>query len=156
MFDDDCEIGAVDEAATIIEVEHQQRFEAALEAIGAFAVKVQSPFLMHFQVAQTLALEARADALFNRVAFERICVSNDVPDHLADTELVDLFAAFGWRSRRVLGLAAVAAADVFGAMGAWNDQSFDGDETAQFEAVSSQLFCAMNGHLESLLTVELR
>lgn len=159
VFDEDgCEVGAVDEAAAaaIVNIDHQQRFEAALEAIGAFAVKVQSPFVVHFQLAQTLAAEARADAPFNRVAFERICVSNNVPDHLAGTELVDLFAAFGWRTRRVLGLAAVAAADVFGAMGSWNDQSFDGDENAQFEAVSSQLFCAMNGYLASLLSVELR
>jgi hypothetical protein len=39
-------------------------------------------------------------------------------------------------------------------MGSWNDQSFDGDEAAQFEAVSSTLFWAMNDYLASLLTVE--
>lgn len=157
VFDEDgCEDGAGDDAAAIVKVGHQQRFEAALEDICAFAVQVQSPFVVHFQLAQILAAEARADTPFNRVAFERICVSNNVPDHLASTELVDLFAAFGWRNRRVLGLATVAAADVFGAMGSWNDQSFDGEEAAQFEAVSSKLFCAMNGYLASLLTVELR
>jgi hypothetical protein len=156
VFDaDGCDVGARDQAATIIKLEPQQRFEAALEAIGAFAVKVQSPFVVHFQLAQALAAEARADAPFNRAAFERIRVSNNVPDYLAGTELVDLFATFGWRTGRVLGLAAVAAADVFGAMGSWNDQSFDGDEAAQFETVSSQLFSAMNGYLASLLTVEL-
>jgi hypothetical protein len=156
VFDKDgCEAGTGDESAAIIKVGHQQSFEVALEAIGAFAVKVQSPVVVHFQLALALAAEARVDAPFNLVAFERICVSNNVPDYLADTKLVDLFAAFGWRSRRVFGLAAVAAADVFGAMGSWNDQSFDGDESAQFETVSSQLFCAMNGYLASLLTVEL-
>lgn len=157
VFDEDGDnVEARDEAAAIINVEHQQRFEAALEAIGAFAVKVQSPFAVHFQLAKSLAAEARADAPFDRVGYERICASHNVPDYLTGTELVDLFAAFGWHSRRVLGLAAVSAADVFGAMGSWNDQPFDGDDATQFEAVSSQLFCAMNGYLASLLTVALR
>jgi hypothetical protein len=157
LDEDCCTAGVADETASaIIKVDHQQRFEAALKAIAAFAVKVQSPFLIHFQLAQDFAAEAQADAPFDRAAFERICTSNNVPDYLAGTELVDLFAAFGWRNRRVLGLAAVAAADVFGAMGSWNDQSFDGDEAAQFETVSSELFFAMNSYLASLLTVELR
>lgn len=147
--------GAGDEAAAIMKGNYQQRFEAALEAIGAFAVKVESPFAVHFQAAQSLAVAARTDVPFNRAAFERICASNNVTDDLAGTELVDLFAAFGWGTRRVLGLAAVAAADVFGAMGSWNDQSFDGDDAEQFEAVSSQLFCAMNGYLATLLIVEM-
>ena len=158
VFDEDrCEAGAAAATATaaIIKVDHQQRFEAALEAIRTFAAKVQSPFVVHFQLAKSLAAKARVDAPFNRLAFERICVSNNVPEHLTGTELIDLFAAFGWRPRRVLGLAGTAAADVFGAMGSWNDQSFDGDEAAQFAAVSSQLFCTMNGYLASLLTVEL-
>jgi hypothetical protein len=157
VFDEEgSEVGTGDEAAAIVKADHQQRFETALDAIVAFAVKVQSPFVVHFQLAQILAGEARADAPFSREAFERICTSNNVPDYLADTKLVDLFAAFGWGTRRVFGLAAVAAADVFGAMGSWNDQSFEGDEDAQFEAVSAQLFGAMNGYLEALLTVELR
>jgi hypothetical protein len=157
LDEDCCEAGVANEtAAAIIKVDHQQRFEAALEAIAAFAVKVQSPFLIDFQLAQDLAAEAQADAPFDRVAFERICTSKNVPDYLAGTELIDLFAAFDWRTRRVLGLAAVAAADVFGAMGSWNDQSFDGDEAAQFETVSSELFFAMNSYLAALLTVELR
>lgn len=147
--------GGKDEASAIIKVDHHQRFEAALDAIEAFAIKVQSPFVVHFQLAKSLAAEARADAPFSRAAYERICLSNNVPDNWDGTELVDLFAAFGWRSRRVFGLAAVAAADVFGAMGSWNDQSFDGNEAAQFEAVSSELFCAMNVYLASLLSVEL-
>lgn len=159
VFDEDeCEASANDEAAaaTIIEVNHQQRFEAALEAIGAFAVKVQSPFAVHFQLAQSLAVEARTEAPFDRAAFERICVSNNVPDSVAGGELVDLYAAFRWGTRRVFGLAAIAAADVFGAMGTWNDQSFDGEEATRFETVSSQLFCAMNNHLAALLNVDLR
>ena len=157
VFDEEVsEVKAGDEAATVIKIDHQQRFEAALEAITAFAVKVQSPFAVDFQLAQCLAAEARADAPFNRAAFAQICVSNHVPDHLAGAELVDLFAAFGWRSRRVLGLAAVDAADVFGAMGSWKDQSFDGADAVQFDAVSAQLFGAMNGYLASLLNVELR
>ena len=142
-------------AATAI-VDLQRRFEAALEAIEAFAVKVQSPFAVHFKLANRLAAHARVDAPFDREVFEHICVSNDAPDYLANMELVDLFAAFGWRTRRVLGLAAVAAADVFGAMGSWNDQSFDDDEDEQFEALSSQLFDAMNAYLASLLTVDPR
>lgn len=156
VFDEyGCEVGVGGEAIAILSVEPQQRFEAALEAIGAFALKVQSPFVVHFQLAQILAAEARNNAPLNRMAFKRICVSNNVPEYLAGTELVDLFAAFGWRSRRVLGLAAVGAADVFGVMGSWNDQSFDGDEAVQFQTVSSNLFCAMNGYLASLLTIEL-
>jgi hypothetical protein len=143
-------------AAAIIEVNHQKRLEAALEAVAAFAVKVQSPFAVQFQLAQALAVEARADAPYNRATFERICVSNNAPDHLAGGELVDLFSAFGWRTRCVLGLATIAAADVFGAMGSWNDQSFDGDEAKQLEAVSSELSSSMNGYLASLLIVEQR
>lgn len=153
VFDHDA---VQDEAAAIIKTDHQQRFEVALEAIGAFAVKVQSPFVVHFELAKILAAEARTDAPFNRAAYERIRASNNVQDQLADTDMVDLFAAFEWGTRRVLGLAAVAAADVFGAMGSWNDQSFDDEEDVQFEAVSSQLFCAMNAYLASLLSVELR
>jgi len=157
VFDeDDGTDVAGNEATTIVKVDLQHQFEAALEAIGAFAVNVQSPFAAHFQLAKSLAAQARMEAPFNRVEFEKILISNNVPDYLADTELVDLFAAFGWRTRRVFGLAAVAAADVFGEMGSWNDQSFDGEDAAQFDAVSSQLFCTMNGYLASLLTVEPR
>ena len=155
VFDeDDCSDEAGDETAAVVNVDFQKSFEAALEAICAFAVKVQSPFAEHFQLAKSLAARARMDAPFNRAEYQRICVANNVPDYLTNAELVDHFAAFGWGTRRVFGMAAVAAADVFGAMGSWNDQSFDGDEAAQFEAVSSTLFWAMNDYLASLLTVE--
>lgn len=153
---------AADDAANMVEAGQQQRFEAALEAIEAFALQAQSPFAAQFRLAKRLAVQARAHAPFDRAAFERICASNPMPEHGADAGLVDLFAAFGWGNRRVFGLAAVAAADVFGAMGSWNDQSMDEDESidddeeAQFEAVSSQLFGAMNAYLASLLTVGLR
>lgn len=157
VFDEERrEACAKDTNGAFIKDDHRQRFETALRAIAAFAAKVKSPFVAHFQLAKVLAAAARADDPFDRASFEQICKSNNVPDYLVSTELVDLFAAFGWRTTRVFGLAAVAAADVFGAMGSWNDQSFDGDEAIQFDAVSSQLFSTMNGYLASLLTVERR
>lgn len=154
VFDEDNAAVAGDK--DVANVDHQQRFEAALAAIEAFSMQARLPFTGHFRLARALAAAARTDGPVDRAAFERICVSNGASGRLADPALVDLCAAFGWRSRRVLGLAAVSAADVFGAMGSWNDQSFDDDEEARFNAVSAELFSAMSGYLASLLTVQVR
>lgn len=52
VFDQDghaAETGNVAMAAAFVKLDHQQRFEDALKAIGAFAMEVKSPFLANFQ-----------------------------------------------------------------------------------------------------------
>ena len=50
---------------------------------------------------------------------------------------------------------AVSLADVFGGMGSWNDQWFDGPDQEVFEEVSAALFRSLNRYFESLVSVDL-
>jgi hypothetical protein len=43
---------------------------------------------------------------------------------------------------------------VFGAMGSWNDQHFEGELGERFALHSATLFAAMNGYVAALLTIE--
>jgi hypothetical protein len=126
---------------------------AALEAIEAFAAKVDSPFTVNFRLAQTLSAHTGSCGPSDRQALSKMMAAH-APEQETLGALMDLFADFGWDADRVCGLAAVSAADVFGAMGSWNDQSFDGELDAEFEALSSRLFTAMNDYFACLLTFD--
>lgn len=67
---------------------------------------------------------------------------------------VQVFAPFEWRADRLLGLAAVSSADVFGLMDAWADRAFEGDAQSSFQAVSLKLFDALNRYFEALASIE--
>ena len=69
-------------------------------------------------------------------------------------QFTEAFAPFGWGADRLLGLAAISAADVFEGMGSWNDQTFDGADEKAFHEVSSTLFTAMNRYFEALVSSE--
>lgn len=63
-----------------------------------------------------------------------------------------MFAPFEWGADRVLGLAAVSSADLFGDAGGWSDQVFEGEEQVRFQAVSLKLFAALNRYFEALVS----
>lgn len=126
----------------------KQRFLSALTAIGNFARRVDSPFARQFDFARhlavqpdstSLALLRAGDSAWSTQLWERA------------EQVVALFAPFGRGAACELGLPAVAIADVFGAMGSWNDQSFEGADGVSFHAVSAELFGALNDYFSALV-----
>lgn len=136
--------------------EARRAFVTALQAVSAFARRVQSPFVTAFDLALLLAAHAEGETEPDLTALQR-SLSDRFGESWESVALsVAPFRCFGWGADRLLGLAAISAADVFGGMGSWNDQGFtDGDE-ARFHAVSEALFTALNRYFESILSFEAR
>ncbi len=139
-------------ASTWMDGKERQRFTAALDAIAAFANKIDSPFAPAFNLAKRMSAYATDDTTVFPQDLAKWSAAHH-PD-VRVLEMIEPFARFGWQARRVFGLAAVSAADVFGAMGSWNDQSFQGDLNHEFETVSSALYAATNAYSAALLTFE--
>lgn len=132
----------------------RQEFIAALHAIRDFALHVESPFAATFEFALHLAAHAGGQGSPDLAAMRR-SDANRSPEWWESAEqIVGLFSPFGWGADRLLGLAAISSADVFGAMGSWNDQGFDGDDDVIFRAVSKRLFAALNRYYESIVSFE--
>ena len=136
----------------------RQEFEAVLAETQDFALRVGSGFAERFRLALLFCEKAAMadDAELDQGAL-RIEVAGHFPtDDQAwlDSRMsvVDSFAQFDWEARKLLGLAAVSAADVFVERGSWNDQSFDGTDQALFENLSARLYGAMNDYFAALLS----
>lgn len=132
----------------------RQDFIAALCATRDFARRVESPFVDTFEFALHLAAHAEGDDVPDLAALRRNDSGRPLVTWQSVDRFIDKFGAFGWGASRVLGLAAISAADIFGGMGSWNDQGFDGDDEAEFHAVSEQLFGAMNRYYDALVSFE--
>lgn len=135
---------------------HRSRrdFIAALRAISDFARRVDSPFVDAFDFALHLAAHAEGDGEPDLAALRRSDPDRSSADWQTVDRFIELFAPFGWNANRLLGLAAISAADVFGAMGSWNDQGFEGDDDAAFRAVSAQLFTALNRYFDAIVSFQ--
>lgn len=135
--------------------QRKQEFDSALASIERFAGDVESEFQPAFQLAISLSKHADIEKSVDGLRIKHLlpALQGTWADSVQD--LIDVFVDFGWSPNRVLGLAAISAADVFGAMGSWNDQSFEGEIGVQFELRSARLFTAMNEYFASLLTIEL-
>lgn len=136
----------------------RQTFAAALHDIHDFALRVRSEFANAFRFALLLS-EMSSNGLDHHI--DPRALRNELAQRFGEDNheriepavfVVDLFTQFNWAPSKVLGLAAVSAADVFGCMGSWNDQSFDGADQAHYETVSSRLYDAMNEHYVALLS----
>lgn len=133
-------------------------FEAALTATEHFARRVESSFADSFRLALLLSQDTSLDetrgidtvALRGKLAKQ--FPSEDTSWIDALFLIVDGFSQFNWEAGKVRALAAISAADVFGAMGSWNDQSFEGEEDAVFEELSRRLYDAMNSYFSALLS----
>lgn len=132
----------------------RQQFIDALTEARAFAWRADSHFVRTFGAARQLALDATDPGPLDR----DVLASPDLdwePDMLILVQLfTQAFAPFEWGADRLLGLAAVSTADVFGGMDAWTDQAFEGEDQARFQAVSLMLFDAMNRYFEALVSIE--
>lgn len=131
--------------------ESSRAFVAALQAIKDFASRVDSPFVVSFDLALRLVAQAEGHEVLDLTALRERHASQGAEQWESVERSIAPLMAFGWDAERLLGLAAVSAADVFGAMGSWNDQGFSGDDATRFHAVSSELFAALNRYFESLL-----
>lgn len=136
----------------------RQKFETVLAEAQDFALRASPGFAESFRLALLLC-EKTATAGHEQL--DRGALRVEVAEHFpADDHawldslmsLVESFAQFEWKAAKVLGLAAISAADVFSAAGSWNSQSFDGTDQALFESLSARLYGAMNGYYAALLS----
>ena len=125
----------------------RQQFLGALIAIRNFARRVDSPFSVHFDLAWHLADNATEQSFASLRAR-----GSDYPSAYWDhaQKVVGLLEAIGCSPQCVLGLAAISVADVFGGMGSWNDQGFDGADERLYHDLSAALFTALNRYFEAL------
>lgn len=104
-----------------------------LEAIHAFAIKIESPFAQAFDLARRVLRDDLKDLNERQQS-----VLADKKALLAD------FEALGMKPEIVRALLAADIANVFGGMGSWNDIGFDGEDGITHERLSGQLFAAIS------------
>lgn len=142
--------------ATMPMAQARQQFIDALTQARDFAWRVDSRVERVFGAARYLAMHAIEPGPLDLTAL----ASPDIdwePEMLLLVHLfTQAFAPFEWGGDRLLGLAAVSTADLFGSMDAWTDQAFEGEEQVRFEAVSLKLFGALNRYFETLVSFEFR
>jgi hypothetical protein len=133
-------------------------FQAALAQAQDFALRVGSACSESFRLALLLCEKS---AMAGQAELDQGALRVEVAEHFpCDDEawlnermaVVDSFDQFEWEAGKVLGLAAISAADVFGGAGSWNDQAFDGTDQALFETISARLYDAMNDYYAALLS----
>ncbi|WP_306392739.1 hypothetical protein [Telluria beijingensis] len=134
-------------------VHARQQFIEALTLVQEFARRVGSPFYPVFGAARYLASEAAGDGVLGVTVPEASDPGLEPGLSSAVQRITESFEPFGWGVDRLLGLAAISAADVFGGMGSWNDQAFEGADQEDFHAASSTLFSAMNRYFEALVSL---
>jgi len=132
----------------------RQQFIDALTQARDFAWRVDSDFEGVLGVARDLAMHAIDPGPLDLTILES-------PDLYWEPEMLVLlqlftqaFAPFEWGADRILGLAAVSSADLFGGANAWTEQSFDGEDQVRFQAVSLTLFGALNRYFEALVSLD--
>ena len=136
----------------------REAFQAALADAQDFALRVGSSYSESFRLAlllcgkSAMTGEAELDQGALRVEVAKHFPCDDEAWLNARMAVVDSFDQFEWEAGKVLGLAAISAADVFGGAGSWNDQSFDGTDQALFENISARLYDAMNDYYSALLS----
>lgn len=130
----------------------RQQFIDALTQARDFAWRADSPYERVLGVARHLAMHAIGPGPLDMNALAS-------PDLMWEPEMLlmlrlftQTFAPFEWGADRLLGLAAVSTADLFGGMNAWTDQAFEGEEEVRFQAVSLTLFGALNRYYEALVS----
>ncbi|MBT1688249.1 hypothetical protein [Dawidia soli] len=136
----------------------QRTFIQSLEAIHAFAARIQSPFQEAFGlslfVLQSSLPAGRYDAAhmeemvaqLSKAGFSEQAIENF---HQA-AWVGELCTELGWEPARIHGMLAAKFADVFGGMGSWNDQYIEEDHDT-YQKVSSELFEALKRYQASLL-----
>ncbi|WP_313168565.1 hypothetical protein [Massilia oculi] len=131
----------------------RQQFIDALTQARDIAWRVDSPFDHVFGAARHLAMHAIDPGPLDPTAL----ASPDLywePDMLIILQLFTrAFEPFGWGGDRLLGLAAVSGADLFGGANAWTGQALEGEDKVRFQAVSMKLFAALNRYFEALVSV---
>ena len=132
----------------------RQQFLAALLTIRHFASSVDSPFVDSFDFALHLATHAQGELAPDLNALQRSDAGRAPDEWSSVNRLVAMFAPFGWGADRLLGLAAISAADVFGGIGSWNDQEFSSEDEVRFHAVSEALFDALNQYYDALVSIK--
>lgn len=134
----------------------RQQFIDALTQAHDFAWRVDSPFDGVLGAARHLAIHAIDPGPLDLT----VLASSELewePEVLVVLQLfMQMLAPFGWGADRVLGLAAVSSADLFGGLDGWADQAFEGEEQVRFETVSLKLFGALNRYFEALVSFESR
>lgn len=142
--------------------ESRDEFESALIQAEKFALEIASPYAECFRFALFLSKKSHSVASgINAAAITAelaaaMNFSEDLINRLDSTfKLIDALSRFGWSDATLYSLAAISASDVFGAMGSWNDQSFEEPLAATFETVSARLFSAINRHFGALLAYPL-
>lgn len=125
----------------------RQQFLAALIAIRNFDRRVNSPFAANFDFARHLADNATEQSFASLLAR-----GSGYPSEYWDRaqQVLGLFEAIRCSPPCVLGLAAISVANVFGGMGSWNDQGFDGADERLYHDLSASLFTALNRYFEAL------
>lgn len=132
----------------------RQQFIEALTSARDFARRVDSPFHSTFGAARHLASKAVGAGSLDAAVLGALD-SDLEPGLLRSVQrFTEVFAPFGWGVDRLLGLAAISVADVFGAAGSWNDQAFERADQLAFDEVSSALFTALNRYFEALVSVD--
>jgi len=140
--------------ATMPMAQVRQQFIDALTQARDFAWRVDSPFDRVLGAARHLAMHAIGPGPLDLTVLESPDVDWE-PEMLLLLQLfTQMFAPFEWGADRVLGLAAVSSADLFGDAGGWSDQVFEGEEQVRFQAVSLTLFGALNRYFEALVSFE--
>ena len=140
--------------APLPRLQARQEFIEALTLARDFSQRVDSPFYPVLSAARHLASKAVGAGPLRITVLEELDPDLDLGVLPSVQRFIEAFEPFGWGADRLLGLAAISVADVFGGMGSWNDQAFEGADQAVFHEVSSTLFTAMNRYFEALVSVE--
>lgn len=138
--------------------ESRDEFESALIQAEKFALEAASPYAECFRFAIFLSKKSHsvASGINTATIAAELTAMNFSEDWISQFDstfkLIDAFSQFGWSDAKLYSLAAISASDVFGAMGSWNDQSFEEPLATTFETVSARLFSAINRHFGALLS----
>jgi hypothetical protein len=138
--------------------------KAELEAVLAdaydFSVRTEAPFALTFRLALFLSEKSDSASALVKQESDFVTELREAGFAEAETDLLEAaafyataFSQFGWSPRKVFALAAIAVADVFGAMGSWTDLGFEGADAYAYEAISVRLFAVLNRCFSTQLSV---
>lgn len=146
--------GELPSQASMPVAQARQQFIAALTLALDVAERVDSPVAPVLAAARHLASKAVGVG-----ALDLAILGRSAPDWAPELlpmvqEFTATFAGFGWGADRLLGLAAISAADIFGDMESWNEQAFEDVDEAEFPPVSQKLRTALNRYFEALVSIK--
>jgi hypothetical protein len=134
------------------------RFQEALQAIEAFATRLDFPFAEAFRLGRFLLGPSFPSGAFDAAHAQRAveALAAQGFSERAQENFQELFPfsedlkVLRWSEERIRGFLAASVSDVFGGMGSWNDLPLDGAEAEEHGRLSGELFRSMKDYTAAL------